>query len=628
MKRALAMALALMPAALAAAPVENAPYEFVLAKLLAAEGNWQEAVNRFDKAIALAPEDPYLRLDYAGFLLQIGRRGKALEQAGEARRLDPENAEALAVFARAQLAVADGDPAAMGRALEAYEELRRLRPDHLQGLIALGRMYLGGGRTEEAAEVFRQALLVRPGNSWLLSLLVEAQLRSDQVTEAEATLEKLLQADPGEARARLTLADLQQKRGDMRAAAETLRAAPPEVMEDLDYRRRLGFALYRVGDLDASLEVVDTVLQDEDDDFGGLYLKGLIHAAEGHHEQASRLLRQLLVQRPQSLELALLAARVLERQQAIEEAVTLLGGLAERLRQADSEEEAELAEYQGLNVLYRAGEWARLLRALEPKLRQPADELSLDLVFLNLDALAGSDRAAEALDLLAEVKSPQLTRAMRLGKEAELLFELDREAAAADRLARLRRLPGIEGRLEAARLLQTRERYAEAIPLLEELREASPQQVQLLFWLGASYERTARHEEAEQAFQALLEIDGDFAPALNYLGYMWADQGRNLEEALVLVERAVALEPDNGAYVDSLGWALFRFGRYEQARELLERAARLVPGDAIISEHLGDVYLAVGRPAEARVHYERALSLDGDNAGEVSDKLDQLRPQL
>lgn len=622
------MALALLPAAVGAAQTDSAPYEFVLARLLAAEGMWKEAVERFDAAVTLAPEDPYLRLDYADFLLQINRRSAALEQASEARRLDPANSDALAVFARAQLAVADGDPAAMDRAREAYEELRRLNPEHLQGLIALGRMYLGAGRTEEAAQVFREALALRPGNSWLLSLLVEAQLRSDQVAAAEDTLEALLLADPAEARARLTLADLQQKRGAMRAAAETLRAAPPEVMEDLDYRRRLGFALYRVGDLEASLEVVATVLRDEEDDFGGLYLKALVHAAEGHHERASRLLRQLLAQRPESLELALLAARVLERQQEIDEAVSLLDGLAQRLRDADSEEEAELAEYQGLNVLFRAGEWDRLLRALEPKLADPGEEPPLDLVFLRLDALARSERADEALDVLADLDSPQLTRISRLAKEAELLFELGRDKEAGDRLTRLRRLPGIEGRLEAARLLQARERFAEAIPLLEGLRRAAPERLQSLFWLAAAYERSGRDEEAEETFRAVLEIDGDFAPALNYLGYMWAEAGRNLEEALALVERAVALEPDNGAYVDSLGWTLFRLGRYEGARQLLERAARLVPGDAIISEHLGDVYLAVDRPAEARVHYERALSLDGENAGEVSDKLDRLRPRL
>ena len=628
MKRAVLTALALFPTVVAAAPVDNAPYEFVLAKLLAAEGAWQEAVERFDGAVALAPDDPYLRLDYAGFLLQIGRRGRALEEAGEARRLAPRDPATLSMFARAQLAVADGDPQAEGRALQAYEELRRLQPDNLQGLIALGRMYLSGGRTADAAAVFGEALALRPGNSWLLSLLVEAQLRSDQVVAAEKSLEDLLRADPGEARARLTLADLQQKRGDMRAAAATLRSAPPEVMEDLDYRRRLGFALYRVGELEASLDVVDTVLRDEPDDFGGLYLKGLIHAAEGHHERASTLLRQLVAKRPRSLELALLAARVLERQQATEDAVALLAELAERLREANEIEEAELAEYQGLNVLYRAGEWERLLEALGRKLAAPPSEVSLDLLYLQLDAMAQADRAAEALERLAEIESPQLTPPRRLAKEAELLFALDRGVEAEKRLAELSTLTGDEGVFEAVRLLQSRERYAESIPLLEELRQRGQEGVQLLFWLGAAYERTGRHEDAVEAFRAVLEIDADFAPALNYLGYMLADAGRDLEAALDLVERAVALEPDNGAYVDSLGWAMFRLGRYDRAKELLERAARLVSGDAVISEHLGDLYLAVGRPAEARVHYERALSLDGENAGAVSDKLDRLRPQL
>ena len=627
-KRALAMALALFPAAVGAASEEHAPYEFVLAKLLAAEGAWQEAVERFDTAAELAPDDPYLRLDYSGFLMQIGRRAGALEQAREALRLAPDEPEALAAFARAQLAVADGDPAAIEGARQAYDKLRQLEPDHLQGLIALGRLYLGGGRTEEAAAVFQEALAIRPHNSWLLSLLVEAQLRSDQVAAAERTLEDLLEADPSEPRARLTLADLQQKRGDLRAAAETLRAAPPEVMEDLDYRRRLAFALYRVGDLAASLEVVDTVLRDERDDFGGRYLKGLIHAAEGHHERASALLRQLVAQRPESLELGLLAARVLERQQATEEAVALLDDLARRLREADAEDEAELAEYQAFNVLFRAGEWERLLAALGPKLVGGPDEVSLDLVFLHLDALAHSGRGGEALERLQAIDSPLLGRARRLGKEAELLFLLERQAEAGERLTRLLEVAGEEGGFEAARLLQSRERYAEAIPVLEDLRESSPNRVQLLFWLGAAYERTSRYEEAEESFRALLEIDADFAPALNYLGYMWADLGRNLEDALELVERAVALEPDNGAYVDSLGWALFRLGRYDRARQLLERAARLIPGDAVISEHLGDLYMAVGRPAEARLHYERALSLDGENAGAVSDKLDQLRPHL
>ncbi len=631
MNRARRWALLAVTAALVAGPAlgsdGDAAYEFALAKLLAAEGSWREAAEAFARAAGEQPGDPYVHVDYAAFLLQLGRRTAALEQAEMAHRLAPEDPDVLAVFARAQLAAADGDETAVELAREAYETLRRVRPEDLQSLVALGRLYLEGGDPDEAAAVLGEALAQRPGNGWLLSLRVEALLRADRPAEAEPLLAELLRVEPGEARARLTLAELQQKRGDADAAAATLAAAPPEVMADVDYRRRLGFALYRAGDLVRALELADGVLVEEAGDFGGLYLKSLVLAAEGRHRQASSLLQELVSRRPESLELALLTARVLERQQAVDEARELLARVAERLRAAGSEEEAELADYETLNLLSRAGRWQELLAATGGWLERAADP-SLDLELLHLDTLARLGRGDEALARLAALQASELTATRRLAKEAELLFALDRNDEARQRLERLRRRAEPEGRLSAARLFHGREQYAEVIPILEALEPPENESIQVLFWLGAAYERTGRHEPAERAFRRLLELDESFAPALNYLGYMWAELGQNLDEALGLIQRAVAMEPDNGAYVDSLGWVKFRLGEYEQARDLLERAARLIPEDAVIYEHLGDVYLAVGQPAEARRHYERALSLDGENADAVSGKLDRLRRQL
>ena len=95
----------------------------------------------------------------------------------------------------------------------------------------------------------------------------------------------------------------------------------------------------------------------------------------------------------------------------------------------------------------------------------------------------------------------------------------------------------------------------------------------------------------------MLTLQPENSHALNYLGYMWADNGENLEQALELIRRAVDLDPNNGAFVDSLGWALFRLGEFEQARRHLERANQLVPRDSTILEHLGDVYVALGDTA-------------------------------
>ena len=105
---------------------------------------------------------------------------------------------------------------------------------------------------------------------------------------------------------------------------------------------------------------------------------------------------------------------------------------------------------------------------------------------------------------------------------------------------------------------------------------------------------------------------------------MWAEEGRNLDRALEMVQRAVALEPDNGAYVDSLGWTHFQLGQFAEAQGHLERAAVLVGEDPVVFEHLGDLYLAIGESGKAREVYERSLALEGENVEEVRRKLTDL----
>ena len=180
----------------------------------------------------------------------------------------------------------------------------------------------------------------------------------------------------------------------------------------------------------------------------------------------------------------------------------------------------------------------------------------------------------------------------------------------------------------AAGVYQGLQLFARSVPLLEKVVSRQPDSLQGLFWLGAALERTGEWAGAEVRFRQVLELEPDFAPALNYLGYMWADNGENLREALELVLRAVSLEPENGAYVDSLGWTYYRLGRYEEARGHLERAAELVPDDAVIYEHLGDLSVAVGDPAGARELYEQAVRLDGENKDKVRQKLVQLTDSL
>lgn len=125
---------------------------------------------------------------------------------------------------------------------------------------------------------------------------------------------------------------------------------------------------------------------------------------------------------------------------------------------------------------------------------------------------------------------------------------------------------------------------------------------------GISYERTGEWDSAEADFRQALALEPDQPQVLNYLGYSLVEMGEKLEEALDMIERAVAARPEDGFITDSLGWALYRMGRYEEAVEPMERAVGLEAVDPVINDHLGDVYWAVGRQMEARFQWRRALS--------------------
>ena len=135
------------------------------------------------------------------------------------------------------------------------------------------------------------------------------------------------------------------------------------------------------------------------------------------------------------------------------------------------------------------------------------------------------------------------------------------------------------------------------------------------FQHGVVAERAGAHDEAVKHFLACVEMDENHAAALNYLGYMWAERGENLADAEEFIRRALRSEPDNAAYLDSLGWVLFQQGRYHEALAPLERAAQLsaTTPDATIEEHLGDVLDKLGRRGEAVEAWERAAALEGSS---------------
>jgi len=177
-------------------------------------------------------------------------------------------------------------------------------------------------------------------------------------------------------------------------------------------------------------------------------------------------------------------------------------------------------------------------------------------------------------------------------------------------------------------MLRTEERfdaaadaYDRAIALFTQ--DAAEQWI-VYFARGIAHEREDRWPLAEADFRKALELNPGQPSVLNYLGYSWIDMGENLDEALAMIEQAVAARPDSGHIVDSLGWGLYRLGRYEEAVVHMERAAELLPVDPIVNDHLGDVYWAVGRRTEARFQWHRALSFapEPEDEARIRRKLD------
>jgi tetratricopeptide (TPR) repeat protein len=158
------------------------------------------------------------------------------------------------------------------------------------------------------------------------------------------------------------------------------------------------------------------------------------------------------------------------------------------------------------------------------------------------------------------------------------------------------------------------ERYDEVVNIAKQLVSKHPGEIRFMFMLGAALERTEQHDSAAVIFRRILKIDSDHAQTLNYLGYMWADLGVNLRRSLELIAKALEIDGENPAYLDSYGWVLYKLERYEEAESYIRKAIDLMEDqDYILYDHLADIYSSVGRHEEAKANWRKALELDPGN---------------
>ena len=165
-------------------------------------------------------------------------------------------------------------------------------------------------------------------------------------------------------------------------------------------------------------------------------------------------------------------------------------------------------------------------------------------------------------------------------------------------------------------LLRTSDHFSEAVAAYDKaiagLKQDDRRLVQIYYARGVSLERSNRWNEAERDFRQALKLNPERPEVLNYLGYTFVDRGINLDEAVSMLEKARALRPLDGMIADSVGWAYYKLGRYQEAARTLEEAVQLAPGASDINDHLGDAYWRIGRKIDARFQWQHALALESD----------------
>jgi tetratricopeptide (TPR) repeat protein len=617
-----------------------------------------KAIEEYRLAIDADPGSAYLTSGLAELYAKTGRIRDAVIEAQDIIKKNPNNLEARRLLGRIYLrSLGDmqsgsGSESVLKLAIEQYEQIVRLQPDSMDDHLLLGRLYRLNNDLQKAESEFKIAVKLQPDSEEAITTLAYLYNELGDTSRAAQVLSSVPGAERS-AKLYSALGYTYEQQKQYKEAIEAYRHAIELDRDNLDAIRGLAQNLLNDGQADAALEQYKVIADANPEDAQTYVRIGEIYRKQGKFDLALDSLKKAETMVPDSLEAPYDIAAIYQAQGRYDEAIPIMTELLKKSEKAEGK--------------YSNGERSNravFLERLGTIYRDQGNSQAANETFRQIIALGGDDNIErgyqqiidtwreakewqKALDAAKEavqkLPSPQLKMVLA-GQQADMG---DPDKAIKDVLALLKSTGDASSKsddrevyIRLAEMYTRLRRFGDAEQALdkaEELSVKSDDKRDVWFLRGATFEREKHYPEAEEQFQKVLASDPENASALNYLGYMLADQNTKLEEALGYVKRAVDLDPTNGAYLDSLGWAYFRLGKYELAEDNLLKASQKINTDPTVHDHLGDLYQKTGRLKMAATNWERALTewnrtlapdVDATNQAKVQQKLDSAKMKL
>jgi len=612
-----------------------------------------KALEEYRLAIEADPSSEFLTSGLAELYVKTGRIRDAVLEAQDIIKRDPSNLEAHKLLGRIYLRSlgdmpgnGNGSDNVLKLAIEQYEQIVKIEPNNVDDHLLLGRLYRLNNDLQKAENELKTATKLDPDSEEAVTTL--ALLYTDEGDTAHAL--QVLSAVPDTGRSAKLYAALgatYEQRKDYKSAIDAYKHAIRLDRDNLDSIRGLAENLLNDGQVDAALDQYK-VIADANPEDAQTYLRiSEIYRRQGKYDDALESLKKAQAMVPDALEVPYNIAVVYQAQGRYDEAAKLLQDLLKKTEkpetsysQADRNNRAIFIERLGM--IYRDQENYQAavdtFRRMIPLGDENARTGYQDVIDTYREAKQWAEATAAAKE--AAQKMPN-DRDLRMVLDAQLADSGDPEKPLADVRSFLKGTPEDRDVYLRLAIMNTRlKRWAdaeEALNKAEHLSTKAEDKEYVYFLRGSTFEREKKYDAAEAEFKKILAANPQNAATLNYLGYMNADRGVELEESLNYIKQAVNLEPTNGAYLDSLGWAYFKLGKYDLAEETLNKASLRMGSDPTVQDHLGDLYQKTGRLKLAAAHWERAVSewnktvaadVDNDLLTAAQQKLDAAKVQL